>query len=194
MDLSVFPKGAKVGFDNGPHLTVVYWPFAKKDGSAGIQSRVRIKDGVRTIALDSVTHEVYVIQHERETLGGVILAIEFPGGGIEEGKSPLEQAKEELFEEAGVEALDAECWIQLYRDQGNTPIDGLVLTHQHAFLALSCTQTMAPTLDEVSSVNTLPLSELIAMDNRNLFNDPQPAYALRRVQDWLREHRPDLLT
>lgn len=178
-------------------MKVVYWPFTRPDGSTGIQSRVELWDGVTVVALDQESHHVYVVRQKRETPGGPVATVELPGGGIDPGKTPLEAAKSELLEEAGVgEYLEEPDWIQLYGDKGIHPIDGLAWTCQHAFLLLNARRLIrAPKgEDEIDVVECLPLSELINMDKRNEFADPLSPYALRRAQDWLTERKPNLLT
>ncbi|KKU12079.1 MAG: hypothetical protein A2126_00940 [Candidatus Woykebacteria bacterium GWB1_45_5] len=188
------PDNARTAFDNSPHLKVVYWPFVRANGEAGIQSRVFLRNGATAIALDVKTHEVYVVRQTRETPEGSITTIELPGGGVDSGDTPLDTARKELLEEAGVVALNEQDWVPLYREDGVHPIDGLAFTSQHAFLLLAGRKVQDPSGEENTEVTTVPLSELIAMDNRNEFNDPLGPYAMRRAQDWLREHRPDLLT
>jgi len=192
--MSGLPDNAMTAFGNGKFMKVIYWPFAKPDGSVGIQSRVFLWNGALAIALDEKTHEVYVVRQTRESPKGQIVTIELPGGGVDPGDNPRQTAINELFEEAGVSAAKDGKVVQLYGDDGIHPIDGLAFTDQHAFLFLSGKSLMEPTGDENTEVATIPLSELIAMDNHNEFRDPLSPYALRRAQDWLRENRPDLLT
>ena len=187
------PDNHKVGFDNGIYMKVVYWPLVRGDGNAGIQSRVFLWNGAMAIALDENTHEVYVVRQTRESPEGPVTTVELPGGGIDPGYTPFEAATKELQEEAGVIG-DRIDWVRLYGDSGTHPIDGLAFTDQHAFLLLRGRKVQDPSGDENTTVTTIPLSELIAMDNRNEFRDPLSPYALRRAQDWLRENRPDLLT
>lgn len=188
------PDNAKTAFDNSPYMRVVHWPFIRGDGTAGLQSRVFLWNGAMVVALDEETHEVYVVHQTRESPQGPITTIDLPGGGIDPGDTPLQAARAELLEEAGAQAIDDSDWVQLYGDSGTHPIDGLCFTDQHAFLLLSGRKVQEPSGDESTQVETIPLSELIAMDNHNKFRDPLSPYALRRAQDWLKEHRPDLLT
>lgn len=188
------PNNANVAFDNSPYIKMVYWPFVRNDGSAGIQSRVFLWNGSMTIALDETTHEVYVVRQTRESPEGQIVTIELPGGGIDAGDTPLQTAVKELLEEAGVEAVGDADWVQLYGDEGTHPIDGLCFTDQHAFLLLSGRKVREPYGDDRTEVVTIPLSELIEMDNRNEFRDPLSPYALRKASDWLAKNQPELLT
>lgn len=193
VDLLRYYPEAKIGFDNLPYLRVVYWPFVKASGAAGVQSRVELWDGSHVVALDHATKRVYVIKRRRETRRGIIMVPELPNGGIDPGSTPLKTAKDELLEEAGVVAVDESDWVQLLSDYGMQPIDGLALTNQHAFLLLRGRKIQDPERGETEEVMTVTFNELIAMDNRNAFNDPMGPYFVRRAKDWLGEHRPDLL-
>src|SRR4030042_5272454 len=119
------PHGAKVGFDNGPYMTLYFWSFVRGDGSAGLQTRVRLWDGVNVIALDEQTHEVYVVEQKRETEDGFVTTIELPGAGIDPGDEPPDTARKELLEEAGVAAVEETDWVPLYKNGGKNPGDGL---------------------------------------------------------------------
>lgn len=195
MDISVgspHPQ-AMVGFNSGQYLTVFYWPFVRADGSAGIQSRVKIKDGAHVVAIDEETKRVYVIEIHRETDSGMVTAVEIPGGGIEPGSSPLDAAQQELLEEVGVVGDDSE-WVPLFGTDGMHPIDGLAITSQHAFLLLSGRKIREPEHGETRAIKLHTFSDLVALDNGNGFHDPIVPYILRRAKDWLGVNRPDLLT
>jgi 8-oxo-dGTP pyrophosphatase MutT (NUDIX family) len=187
------PHGARVGLDNGPYMTLYLWPFVRGDGSAGLQTRVRLWDGTNVIALDEHTNKVYVVEQKRETEGGFVTTIELPGGGIDPRDAPLDTARKELLEEAGVVAVDETDWVPLYKE-GKNPIDGLTWTRQHSLLLLRGRQVSDPSDGEIRRVTTIPLSKLIALDNDDFFRDPLGPYAMRRAHDWLAKNRPDLLT
>lgn len=185
---------ARVAFDNLPYNAVAYWPFIRPDGRPGIQSRVRVWDGVLVVALDHATHEVYVKSQTRESTAGPITTVELPGGGIDPGDTPLATAKQELREEAGVEDEREEDWISLSPPSGFHPIPGLVVTSSHAFLVLAGVRKYAALDGEVSGLTTMPFSRLLEMDRNNEFSEPLSPYAIRRAYDWLQEYAPHLLT
>ena len=188
------PDNAKVAFDNSPYAKMVYWSFILEDGSSGIQSRVFLWNGAMAVALDEKTHEVYVVQQTRESPEGPVSTLELPGGGIDNNSFPLDTARQELLEEAGVVAIDESEWIQLYSDNGTHPIDGLCFTDQHAFLLLRGKRKQDLIDRGIKKVFTIPITELLEMDHDNKFRDPLTPYALYRSYGWLMRNRPDLIT
>ena len=181
----------KVCYANEPFLVVVQHPFVRDDGKAGLQSRAIVVDGSLAIALDRETHQVVMIERERDRPEGKIYVMEPPGGAIDEGDTPLVCARKELREETGFMATD---WIQLYSDDGVTPIDGLIWTRQHLFLALDAIQVGDPVGDETKRVVLKTFSELIELVRRNKFHDPLMTNALWFAYDWLGRNKPDLIT
>lgn len=189
--LENLPPEARVLVDNLPYTGVVGWPFVRGDGSAGMQTRTRVWDGAFAIALDEETHKVFVIRQTRATEHGPVKTIEIPGGGIDPGDSPLGTAIQELIEEAGVFRVSDEI-VRIGPMDGFNPIDGLIWTGQHAFLFPMTRKEIDP--EPGHEVELMTLSELIDMDNQDMFRDPFSPYILRRAQDWLRENIPVLLT
>lgn len=189
-----WPVEARVGFENKHFMRVVYWPEAR-NGSAIIQSRVELWNGAVAVALDEVNHYVYVVRQTRIYPDRKVITTELPGGGINPLSTPFETAQLELLKEAGVEPVDKRDWVQLYKEEGKHPINGLVWTEQHAFLLLRGKKFWEPDDSDIREVMALPLSQLIEMDdNDELDDDPLGGYALRRAQSWLQKYRPDLLT
>lgn len=184
---------AKVGFDNTPYLKLFYWPTKNGGGKIEIHTRVQLWDGVAVVALDEITHHIYMVQISRDTEEGPRTGLEIPGGGVEPDYPVAHSAVKELFEETGTMPVNDGDLIQLSPPKGYSPKSGHIMTHDHYFLVLRATK-VGEHDGEVEKVQTFPLSELIAMDNRNEFRDPFTPYCLRRAQDYLRENRPDLLT
>jgi len=181
----------EVCYQNGPYLKVVQHPFAKGGGRAGIQSRAIVCDGSLIIPLDHSTNEVVMIERMRDRPEGQIKVLEPPGGAIDEGDTALECAKKELLEETGCKAED---WIQLYSDEGVNPIDGLIWTSQHLFLAIGTQKIEEFKRGETLRVVRKTFSELLEMTRENRFPDPLMTNALWFAHDWLLRNRPNLLT
>ena len=191
--LATLGPEARILMDNLPYSAVLGWPFIREDGSAGMQTRVLVWRGSFAIALDHETHQVIVVEQIRESPNGPTTTVEIPGGGIDPGTEPLDQAIAELAEETGAVQNDDAEWIRIGRADGFTPLDGIVWTNQHAFLCTSVHFVAEPETG-IRKVTTYPLSKLIEMDNKDAFQDPFSPYIIRRVQDWLAKNHPELLT
>lgn len=107
---------------------------------------------------------------------------EIPAGMAEAGESPLENAKRELKEEAGVEAVD---WTEL----GAYHMDGSKLDHtSHLFLARGLTVGQnAPMIDEELVVQWLPLDEAIGLIEAGEIKDGFTVIGLLRAQAFLQK-------
>ncbi|MEX0621845.1 MAG: NUDIX domain-containing protein [Candidatus Woykebacteria bacterium] len=189
--LSTLGPEARILTENLPYSAVVGWPFVRSDGSAGMQTRTRVWDGAFAFALDEETHKMFVVRQQRETPDGLIRTVEIPGGGIDPGNSPLEQAIAELKEETGVVPTSDEVH-QFGPVKGFNPIDGLIWTEQYPFLFPKARKELEP--ESGHEVHLMSISEIIEMDNKNFFRDPYSPYVVRRIQDWLKKNRPELLT
>ncbi len=107
---------------------------------------------------------------------------EIPAGMAEAGETPLENAKRELMEEAGV---SAEKWTEL----GSYQMDASKMDQQnHLFLAeeLSVGDN-APMEDERIERLWLPLEEAIALVESGEIRDGLTVIALLRVQAYLQK-------
>jgi ADP-ribose pyrophosphatase YjhB (NUDIX family) len=87
-----------------------------------------VMDTANTAIVLAIKDEnIMVVRQYRHTIDKFML--EFPGGSVQEGNSPLDAAKQELREEAG---LEAERWTKLGEVQ---VMSGLSTMKMHVFLA-----------------------------------------------------------
>src|ERR671915_472766 len=73
----------------------------RPDGKTGSYSTVKLKPGLAVLPLDQ-ENNVYLAKQFRYALGRE--SIEGIGGALEEGEDPVDAARRELREEAGIEA------------------------------------------------------------------------------------------
>ncbi|MDQ3818375.1 MAG: NUDIX hydrolase [Acidobacteriota bacterium] len=125
----------------------------RPDGSDGTYTTIRIKPGAETLALDDEGF-VYLVKEFRYATGRE--TIECVGGGIDEGEEPIEAARRELREEAGIEA---EEWTELGELHYSTSI---VNTPSTLFLARSLKFVEKdPDSGEVIETVKMPFSEAV---------------------------------
>lgn len=107
---------------------------------------------------------------------------EIPAGMAEAGESPLENAKRELKEEAGVEA---QTWIPL----GSYQMDGSKMDQKnHLFLAMDLSLgANSPMEDEQLAVQWLPLTEAIGLVEAGEIRDGLTVIGLLRAQAFLQK-------
>lgn len=91
---------SRVVYEN-PWITVREDQVIRPDGKPGIYSVVEIPVSAGVVALDP-SNRIALVSQWRYTLGK--MSLEIPTGGSEPGESPLEAARRELAEEAGLEA------------------------------------------------------------------------------------------
>lgn len=104
------------------------------------------------LAIDDEDH-VYLVKQYRHAVGRVLL--ELPAGTLEAGEGPLETARRELLEEAGLVAEEWSCLGSFYSSPG------FLKEELHVYVARRLTQKESdPDFDEDLTVVRMPLSEL----------------------------------
>ncbi|MDB4973481.1 MAG: mismatch repair protein MutT [Myxococcaceae bacterium] len=148
----------------------------RPDGKEGLYSVVSPRGAaVKVVALDSQERVHLVGQFRYPTQ---FASWEIPGGAAEQGESPLEAARRELREEAGVEAED---WVQLGgRIQTNNSLMDEV---GFLFLARRAWRAGGPELDAEEAIESrlLPFGEALAMADRGEIEDVMSIIGLLRT-------------
>lgn len=134
-------------------IEVVEDQVLQPDGEPGNYATVRMKPGVSILPVDA-DGTVSLIQQFRYALSRE--SLEAVSGAVEEEEPPLESARRELREEAGIEAEE-------WTDLGTMDLDtSIVHCPTQLFLAqgLSFTETDREGTEEMRSVR-LPLAEAV---------------------------------
>jgi len=131
--------------------------------------------GAAVVALDG-DGRVCLLRQFRHAAGGWLL--ELPAGKLDDGEPPLECARRELCEEAGVEATRWDTLGEFYSSPG-------VLTEViHLFLARDLSASHGQPEDhEVFEVNWMPLEEAVGLAARGRLRDAKSVIGLL----WARE-------
>ena len=166
-------RSRRVAYEN-PWITLWHDEVTRPDGSAGIYGVVHFQNvAAGVVAIDDRDRVVLVGQH-RYTLDSY--SWEIPEGGVPEGESPIEGARRELREEAGVEAGS---WRELVRaDLSNSISDEQAVM----FLATDLTVGDAdPEPTEALEVRWVPFDEALAMTLDGRITDAMSIIAIQRV-------------
>lgn len=162
-----------------PWLTVREDKVLTPGGSEGIYSVVESKPGVLVVALNE-NNELYLIESFRYPLQS--WRWEIPGGGIDEGATPLEAAQNELAEELG---FTAKTWTPLgdMYPSNNGPLND----HNYIFVAqdLQATPQHHETGEAIRPPQAFPVEEVFKMVQDGTLTDGQSLGALLHVKLWL---------
>lgn len=144
------------------------------NGLAKDYSYIAVDDSVGVVAIND-KGEVVLVGQWRYPIKEY--RWEIPAGMAEMGESPLENAKRELMEEAGVEA---KTWTPL----GSYQMDGSKMNQKnHLFLAQDLViGENAPMDDEELSVQWLPLNEAVQLIEAGELRDGFTVIGLLRAQ------------
>jgi 8-oxo-dGTP pyrophosphatase MutT (NUDIX family) len=169
----------KVVYEN-PWIRVREDRVIRPDGKESIYGVVSPRGiAVKTVALDAQRRVHLVGQYRYPT---EFASWEIPGGAAEAGESPLEVAKRELREEAGLEARD---WTQLGgRIQTNNSI-----LDEVGFLFLARELVVCdpdPDPEELFEHRVLPLDEALALLDGGQIEDVMTVIGLMRAERFLR--------
>lgn len=162
-----------------PWITVREDQVIRPDGNPGIYGVVETRIATGVIAL-TPQFEVFLVGQYRYPTG--IYSWEIIEGGADPGEPPLEAAKRELREEAGVLATE---WEQL----GDEVHLSNCFSSERAlfYLARGLTETeREPEGTEVLQIRTAPLVECLGMVDRGEIKDAMSVIALLRLERQLR--------
>lgn len=167
---------------SNPWITVREDQVIRPDGNPGIYGVVETRVATGVIAL-TPDDEVYLVGQYRYPTK--IYSWEIIEGGADPGEAPMEAAKRELREEAG---LVASAWEQL----GDEVHLSNCFSSERAlfYLARGLTETdREPEGTEVLQIRKVPLRECVAMVDRGEIKDAMSVIALLRLDRQLRIHR-----
>lgn len=167
---------SKIIYKN-PWMTVQEDKVVRPDDKKGIYGTVEIKPGVSVIALGKKRY-VYMTKEyhyaiEKDTLEAV-------SGGIDKKETPLQAAKRELKEEAGI---TAKKWVYL----GYTnPLTSYINTSNYMFLArkLSFFERKTEGTEKIEIIK-IPLKKVIRLVINNKITHGGTVAAILKVKEYL---------
>jgi 8-oxo-dGTP pyrophosphatase MutT (NUDIX family) len=160
-------------------VEVVEHAVVRPDGSDGIYGVVHVRAGVFIVALtdDNRVYLVHLYRFPRQQW-----AWELPAGGVEDNIEPLENAKNELAEELGLQAAE---WLQIGRSISS--ITGVTDDSTYVFLARSLSNIGKNKQHEegISETKTVTIEELFKMVDDGIIHDAQSLASIMYFRRWL---------
>lgn len=156
-------------------INLTHYDVINPSGGKGIYGKIHFK-GLATgvIALDD-DYNTFLVRQYRFTLNQY--SWEIPEGGAPFGEDPLDAAKRELLEEAGIKATN---WIKLMDVHlSNSVTDEF----GHIYLATGLSQhTAMPEETEDIIVKKLPFEEAYQMMNQGKITDSISVMAIQKIK------------
>lgn len=141
-----------------PWIELTQDKVIRPNGKEGMFGVVNAGEGVNVLALDK-NNQVYLIYEYHYAIEKYEYIL--PSGGIDKNETPLEAAKRELKEEAG---LEAKKWTYL---GSFNPLTMIVSATNHSFLAEDLTAgKQTDEEQELLKVKRFPFAELFPMIER----------------------------
>ncbi|MBZ4191534.1 NUDIX domain-containing protein [Niabella beijingensis] len=165
--------GKQEVYDN-PWINVTAYDVINPRGGKGIYGKVHFKNiAIGVLVLDEQLN-TYLIGQYRFAID--VYTWEIPEGGCPEGTDPLESARRELLEEAGLEALH---WKELLRMHlSNSVSDELAIVYLATGLIQKSPQ---PEETEQLTIRKLPLETAFAMVEDGLITDAISVAAFQKA-------------
>ncbi len=181
-------KSRRIAFEN--HLfRMVLSTQQAPDGRRGTFTLLECSDWVNVVALTKTeSGEPALLMVRQYRFGGQQLALEFPGGVIEEGEDNLSAAQRELREETGYQAA---TWEKL----GDiNPNPSFMVNRTHTWLARNLSLAGSQNLDEneIIDVHIVPLAELQAGAHPDFEVNAIMLVTWYWFERWMRDQGTDL--
>lgn len=148
----------------------------RPNGEEGVFGIVEYSPGVAVVALNE-KNEVYLVREYAYAINEYNTSI--PSGGVDPGETPLDAAKRELKEEAGVTATE---WIELGYVN---PFTMIVNGPQYLFLAKGA--KVESKHEEEFELMTLPFENAYDMVMNSQINHAGSCIAILKAKDFLKE-------
>lgn len=165
------PKNARKAFQ-GKVFSVWEWEQKLYDGSRTIFEAVQRADTAQVIA--TVDTGILLLEQEQPARPPFL---SIPGGVIDEGKDPLDEAKRELLEETGYASGDWVLW-KTFR-----PSYKFIFTAYY-YIARNCKKQSAPHPDAGEKIfsRNVSFADFLALSDRDDFRNPELVLHLLRIR------------